>query len=228
MKDLNVIYRMCGIPSTNPIPWSQEDKFHLNEVCLKSFLMGFSDIKLDIHFLLDYCDERYDILLAKYVPEYTAEHSEAGINETMVKSYKLASEMIGYVLFQECDYLYRPRIGNAYMAGLNGLQIVSPYDHRNFYMDENIHSKNVVLQLEGETHFRTTERNTMTWATHTDVIRENYETFVKYGFLDDQVWFDLMIAGYQLWTPIPAFATHCVSDYLAPGIDWESLWKAYQ
>jgi hypothetical protein len=64
----------------------------------------------------------------------------------------------------------------------------------------------------------------MTWATSADVIRENYDTLVKYGYLDDEVWRELAYAGHTLWVPIPSFATHMVKDYLAPSINWEELY----
>lgn len=225
MNDLTVFYRMCGISSTNPSPWSQDDKFHLNEVCLRSFLMGMSDIKIKIHFLLDFCDKSYDALVKDHG---TYEHSEVGINATMLQSYQLASKESGFVLFQECDYLYRPKIGRVFVNAMDKLGIVSPYDHRNFYIDRNIHDSKCEIELVDDTHFRSTERNTMTWGTHSDVIREYGEIFMKYGYLDDQVWYELWLGGVKLFVPIPSFATHCVKDYLAPGIDWNSLWNNYQ
>lgn len=228
MEVLNVIYRMCGIPSTNPSPWSQEDKFHLNEVCLKSFVEAFEDIDIKVFFLMDHCDEKYTKLLKNLSFLSSSEFSERGINGTMLRSYELATAMNGYVLFQECDYLYRPHIGKAYLSALEELDIVSPYDHRNFYLDSSMHSDDCKIALVNDHHFRSTERNTMTWATHTDVVRENIDTFMKHGYLDDQVWYELWLAGKRLWTPIPSFATHCVRDYLAPGINWESLWIKYQ
>ena len=228
MQDLTVYYRMCGIPSSNPSPWSQEDKFKLNKVCLISFLEGMSDIKTKIHFLLDYCGPEYDKLIEKYTPDSSYEHSEVGINATMLSSYALASQEQGLVLFQECDYLYRPRIGNLYLNALKELDIVSPYDHKNFYIDHNLHSETCEIKLVNDCHFRSTERNTMTWGCHSDVIRENLDIFIKYGYLDSNVWYDLFLAGRRLWVPIPSFATHCVTDYLAPGTDWEDLWRIYQ
>lgn len=228
MEDLNVYYRMCGLVSTNPSPWSQKDKFKLNEVCLKSFLMGFRDIKVKTHFILDFCSLEYDKLLKDSVKDYVSEHSQMGINQTMLRSYDLASQEKGFVLMAECDYLYRPNIGRIFMNALEELDIVSPYDHRNFYVDRVLHSPTCEIQLVDDYHFRTTERNTMTWGCHSDLVREHKDILDKHGYLDDQVWFDLWMAGKKLWVPVPSFATHCVIDYLAPSVDWESIWKTYQ
>jgi hypothetical protein len=225
MEDLKVFYRMCGIKSTNPSPWSQEDKYKLNYVCLKSFLMGMSDIKIKIHFLLDFCDKRYDDLVKEYG---SFEHSEIGINGTMLKAYDLASKEHGYILLAECDYLWRPKIGRRFLEAVQNLDIVSPYDHRNFYIDSTIHSSTCEIRLINETHYRSTERNTMTWGCHSDLIREHLDTFLRHGYLDDKIWWELWLSGKRLWVPIPSMSTHCVTDYLAPGINWEQIWKAYE
>jgi hypothetical protein len=228
MEDITVLYRMCGISSTNPSPWSQENKFNLNTVCLKSFVMAFSDVKVKTHFILDFCGPEYDKMLQDVAKNYTFEHSEAGINATMLKSYELASKEKGFVLFAECDYIWRPIVGRVFIDALKELDIVSPYDHRNFYIDRTIHSPTCDLQLIDDCHFRTTERNTMTWGTHSDTVRECREILDTFGYLDDKVWSMLLIMGKRLWVPVPSMATHCVKDYLAPGVSWESLWKAYQ
>jgi hypothetical protein len=225
MPKLTVIYRLCGIASSNPSPVYQDNKYKLNELCLKTFITAFSDIKPKVIFLLDKCGvEYYDLL--KIVPfEHEVKSTFFGINGTMLESYRIASELDGYVLFQECDYLYRGVIGQRYLDALERLDIVSPYDHLNFYIDHVLHSKQVKLELINGKHYRTTERNTMTWACHTDVVKENKDILDKYGYLDADVWYELKSRGYQLWVPITSFATHMVKDYLAPGVAWEAIWQ---
>ena len=225
---LNVFYRITDIPSTNPSPWRQDNKRELNRVCLKSFIEAFRDINPEIFFIADHCDRSLNKML-KMVPfNYEVEYTELGINGTMLKSYELASKEKDFVLFQECDYLYRPDIGKNYLRALKELDIVSPYDHRNFYIDRSIHSPTCDVQVISDHHFRSTERNTMTWATHSDIVRENLGVLTKYGYLDDEVWKELLIAGHQLWVPIPSFATHCVKGYLSPAVSWGNLWLHYQ
>lgn len=226
---MKVIYRITDIKSTNPSPWSQEDKRELNRVCLKSFVEAFKEVKPEIYFIADHCDRTIWKIIDQIVPfNWEIEYTKVGINETMVESYELASRMDDYVLFQECDYLYRPKIGLNYLKALETLDIVSPYDHRNFYIDKSIHSSTCEIQLIEEQHYRSTERNTMTWATHSKIIKENLDMLKGYGYLDNEVWRDLLIAGHQLYVPILSFATHCVKDFLAPGVNWDSLWKVYQ
>ncbi len=225
-----VIYRMCGKPSTNPSPWSQEDKFNLNKVCLKSFVEAFREVKPEMVFLMDYCGKGYSNMLEEIVPfKYLVETLGVGINATMVRAYEIADAVESdYILFQECDYLYRPGTGKLLLEAIKELGLVSPYDHRNFYIDKSIHSATCDVRLVDDRHFRTTERNTMTWGCHTNLVKENYEMLVSYGYLDNEVWRELEYAGYRLWVPIPSIATHCVKDYLSPGVDWEKIWLMYQ
>lgn len=224
---MKVFYRITSIPSTNPSPWGK-DKDELNKVCLKSFVEAFKEVNPEMYFLADYCNPKVNDIIEEVVPfDYHIEKMNIGINQTMNLSYELAAGIDDYVLFQECDYLYRPGIGKNYLRALEELKLISPYDHRNFYIDKNIHSSSCRIELVGEQHYRTTERNTMTWATHGSIVKENLEMLKKYGYLDDQVWQELLIAGYVLWVPVLSFATHCVKDYLAPGINWETLWQKY-
>lgn len=214
--------------SSNPPPILQQDKKRLNRLCLKSFVEAFKDIQPNIYFLCDHCEdpELTDYMISSLVPwRHTTEHSNVGINETMLMSYEIAKNHNDFVLFNECDHFYLPNIGRTFYDALNRFQIVSPYDHKNFYMDESIHSKTVQIELVSNHHFRTTERNVMTWGSHGNLILKYYDIFTKYGYLDSDLWYDLKNEGVQMWTPIPSFCTHMVSDWLAPGIPWSDYWR---
>jgi len=217
---------MCGIPSTNPSPVYQEDKFMLNKICLKSFREAFRDIDPKVIFLCDFCEPMYENLIKDIIPfEHEIHFTEIGINETMLKAYDIAYNQDDDILFQECDYIYRENIGKEFVKGLDELGLVSPYDHLNFYMDHKLHSNQVIIDLVGNTHWRSTERNTMTFAVKNKIFKDNYAIFKKYGYLDADVWYDLKSAGQELYVPIPSLATHMVKDYLAPGIKWEDEWR---
>lgn len=223
---MQVIYRLCGILSSNPSPIYQDDKFKLNELCLKSFVHAFSDIKPEVIFLLDKCGVEYYKLIEDYVPfNYTVEDANLGINGTMLRAYEIASELEDYVIFQECDYLYSGVIGKLYLKAMKELGIVSPYDHPNFYHAREYHKEECRIKLVTGHHFRTCERNTMTWGCHSSIIKEHRQLFDRYGYLDGEVWYELKSHGLDLWTPIPSFATHMVKDCLAPSYDWKELWN---
>lgn len=223
-----VVYRISGIPSTNPSPKHQDNKLALNKLCMRSFINAFQGEDILLYLLIDNATNEYYDFMADEIPFSTEiEYSQVGINQTMLRSYELAIESDeDYVLFQECDYLYRPMVGGKLIKAIKELKgMVSPYDHPNFYKDPALHSKTCDISLIGDTHFRSTERNTMTWGCSTDLVRENYDLLCEHGYLDGDVWYDLKRVGYTLYVPIPSFATHMAKDWLAPSYNWEALSK---
>lgn len=222
-----VYYRLSGIPSTNPSPIYQEDKYKLNELCLKSFWAAYKELDPKVIVLADHCESRYDGMISGILPFFNYEiiHTELGINGTALKQYELALAQDDDILFQECDYIYVPESGYLMEKAIRELGLVSPYDHLNFYFDRNLHKEEATIKLVGDYHFRSTERNTMTFGVRNDVFKKNYEIFKKYGYLDGDVWYDLLAAGQQLFVPIPSLATHMAKDFLAPSIDWEEIWN---
>lgn len=223
---MQVIYRVTSIPSSNPSPLYQEDKDKLTMRCLASFMRAFKDIKPKVTFIADHVSDE----MLKILEDFTWDGSsviktDLGINGTMLKSYEIASKLEDYVIFQECDYFYREGIGNTYLEAMKALGIVSPYDHPNFYHVREYHKEECRIKLVDNHHFRTCERNTMTWGCHSNIIKENLDILNHHGYLDGQVWYDLLERGYPLWTPIKSFATHMVKDCLSPGVDWKELWE---
>lgn len=227
-KKMIVIYRITSIPSTNPSPIFQEDKNALNELCLFHFLKAFSDIRPTIHFIADHCTclDMIKRLCFQYDYDFDITESSSGINQTMLDSYTIATKLDDFVLFQECDYLYRDVIGKTYLQALQELKLVSPYDHKNFYLDKSIHSEDCKIRLIDDVHFRTTERNTMTFGCHSSLIKENLFYFMREGYLDNEIWKELRIRGNPLWVPVPSFATHMAKDWLAPSVNWEEIWTS--
>lgn len=220
---------MAGIKSTNPSPYLYDDKFELNRLCLNSFVGAFAEVDPFVHFLMDYCEEKYVKMVNEVCPfDKTMEFTKIGINETMLRAYEIAADADDYVLMQECDYLWRPKMGKQYLEALKQLDIVSPYDHKNFYVDKNLHSETCQIKLIDDYHFRTTERNTMTWGTHSRIIDTYYDLFTKYGYLDDLIWKELANEGIKLWVPIPSMSTHLCVGNMAPSIDWEKIYEKYK
>lgn len=222
---MQVIYRLCGIPSSNPSPIYQEDKYALNKLCLKSFVEAFSDVKPKVIFLMDKCGPEYSSFFDDFPYDHDIIETDLGINGTMLEAYRIASELEDYIIFQECDYLYDGVVGQKYLEAMKKLGIVSPYDHPNFYHLRELHAEECRIQVVADHHFRTCERNTMTWGCHTNIIKQHRQIFDRHGYLDGDVWYDLKNEGLSLWVPITSFATHMVRDCLAPGIKWEEIWK---
>lgn len=229
---MHIYYRITSIPSSNPSPLLQENKNALNEICLLSFLRAFRDIKPHITFICDFCDCQQMIARLCLDFEYTYDiiSSEVGQNQTMLDSYRLAAEgNDDIVWFQESDYIYRPEpVGKLLEKAINQLGFVSPYDHPNFYIDRNLHSPTCDIQVIDGRHFRTAERNTMTWGTKAELVRKHRKLLDREGYLDGLVWYELKEAGHPLWVALPALATHMAEGWLAHGSDWKEIWQTLQ
>jgi len=218
-------YRLCGIPSTNPSPIFQEDKFRLNKLCLKSFVKAFEKVNPEMVFIADFCGQEYEELVKEVVPfKYFYLATNIGINETCLLQYEMASKQDDDVLFQECDYLYLPDTGEKFVEAIKEFGLVSPYDHPDFYTRYDIHPKEVELKLFNNHHYRVSRRNTMTFGMTKEVFENQKERLKKYGYLDHWVWIEMATHGNYLHTPIPSFATHMAKDYLAPAIDWSKYY----
>lgn len=218
-----VYYRVCDVPSTNPSPILQDDKYRLNKYCLRSFVDGYKDINPTVHFILDYCGDHYDEMINANCPfSHTIEHTELGINGTCLRQYEMAKDTKeDVILFQECDYVYLEDVGEKMLRAIKEFGMVSPYDHPDMYERFDIHERYHEIRLCANHHFRTASRNTMTYGIQSDVFKDHYDIFYKYGYLDGDVWYDMANAGFNLWTPIPSLATHMVKSCMAPNINWE-------
>lgn len=223
------VYRMCNIASTNPSPIFQEDKRKLNELCLKSFVEAFKEVNPKMYFILDHCPSDYVDMIGKIVPfEFDFEMTSMGINATMLRSYELARDSDEEILLlAECDYIWRPGIGKDFEIAIKALEVVSPYDHPDFYTRPDIHPSECKVALIDNQHYRTAWRNTMTFGITRQALLNNFESFMYWGYLDNDIWAALRKLDYPLWTPLPSFATHCVANYMASGVNWKEIWEKY-
>lgn len=207
-----VYYRMCNIPSTNPSPVFQHDKFRLNKLCLRSFVKAYKEIKPKIVFICDYCPPQYVDMIEREVPfQKEIVMTEMGINETCLYQYELYDQATDEcVLFQECDYFHIKPLTE---LQIKELQVVTPYDHPDKYPDEVSH-----IQIIDSHHFKHTKSTTSTFACTREYFETNRETLDSYGYIDHERW--VTLGG--LASPIPTFATHMVTNYLSPGIIWKN------
>lgn len=157
--------------------------------------------------------------------DYEIITSSVGQNQTMLDSYRLASNVHNYVLFNESDHLWLPGSGKIMYEAIKELGLVSGYDHPDFYSRFDIHRKETEIKLVANHHFRQATRNVMSWGCHSSLIKENKEVLDREGYLDGPIWDALRETGHPLYTALPALSTHMVRDYLAPGIEWEKIWS---
>lgn len=229
-----VLYRLCDIksPLSAPPPIHEDNITKLNLLSLNSFIMAFAEVKPKVIFICDFCPkEVYEPILSQVPFEHEVYWTEKGINETCLMQYNLASDARfdneDVILFAECDFLWLPQCGKKVENAIKHFGLFSPYDHLNFYLAPSIHSKKAELELFEDHHFRTVERNVMTFGMTREVFEKQFEILKRWGYLDNDVWKEMKVNGNTLWTPIPSFATHLVADFLSPGVDWEKLWQFY-
>ena len=225
---MKIFYRLTNIPSSNPSPIYWENKEKLNILCLNSFVDAYKDVSPNVTFLCDYCPKRYKSIINGLVPfEKEIIFTELGINGTAYKQFKMAESVEDEeIIFHECDYVSRPNIGVLIRDAIKELELVSPYDHLNFYRDRSIHSEQVILKLVGDIHWRSTERNTLTFGIKTSVFKDHSDIFKKWGYLDDGNWKEMREAGHMLFVPIPSFSSHMCSDWMAPSVDWSKYYES--
>jgi hypothetical protein len=101
---------------------------------------------------------------------------------------------------------------------------ISPYDHPDKYKEGMI-PENIEYKQLGSQKWRTTDSTTSTFMARGSKVKEQLDLFRSYGWDDHKRWLDLGTKGYKLWTPLPSLATHMVEDYMAPGIDWKSIYE---
>ena len=226
-----VYYRLCNIASSNPSPVLQDDKYALNKLCLKSFVLAFREVKPKIIFIADYCGREYEEMIKEVVPfEYEIHFTALGINGTALLQYEMAKKQKtdGVILFAETDYVWRPSVGKTFVEAVQKYGLVSPFDHPDLYTRYDIHEKLHEIDIVSNTHFRTATRNTMTFAMTHKAFIENYEILKHHGYLDGPVWLDMKNNGQKLWTPIPGMAVHMVDGLLSPAVPWETVWNIFK
>jgi hypothetical protein len=224
---MKVIYRMCDITSTNASPIYWTDKFRLNEICLRSFVEAFKDVKPYVYMICDRCPDMYRMFVKYIVPfEMEIEFTQSGIRENAVHQYDYVKDNDIY-LFQECDYLYVENAGKFMEQAAEKFDFISPYDHPDKYKEGLIPAENE-REYVGNYLWRSTDSTTSTFMARGSKVLEQMELFRSYGWDDHKRWLDLGTKGYKLWTPLPSLATHMVEEYMAPGIDWKKEWKKYE
>lgn len=127
------------------------------------------------------------------------------------------------VYFVEDDYIHRSGFIDIIREGLERVDYVSLYDHPDKYQYEN----EAILFYTKSTHWRLTSSTTMTFACKVKTLQFDYQVFEKYcqnqtipqdyylwNYLTKQL-------GRKLATPIPGFATHGETKWLAPVINWK-------
>lgn len=224
---MKIFYRLC--PLTNPLKERPiKGKLNLIKACFYSFVEAFKDVKPEVHFILDNpTDELYYFLDGECKFKHVIEKHEhftmeGGNHATFFRQLDLASQTDDKVLLLEDDYFFLPEAGKLLDKALDTLDIVTPYDHPQYYVEQNHLDLDRKLCLVGTHHFATTKDTTLTFATKGRLIRENIELFKSHSFWDAHMWKEIgEKTQLKLWYPIPSLATHMESQFLSPSIKWK-------
>lgn len=149
----------------------------------------------------------------------------------------VADEDIVYLT--EDDYWHAPGWCEALREGLDVFEYVSPYDHPDKYTATaaagqsqaaaaGVMSRVPAVHVTRSTHWRTACSTTNTYAALAGTLRADMDVHRQYCqqwpgqrvTTDHEKFLDLWTRGRTLGTCLPARATHCEPECLAPVVDW--------
>jgi hypothetical protein len=207
--DVAIAYRIYPKVSKVP-PIFKDSKYHLAQLCLRSFKASLGDLKVKIFALLDGCPSEYRQLFTELFQPQDLEIIEldsVGNQATFALQLKLLLEQSfsEVVYFAEDDYFYQPNEFPAMISYLKAAQhkdvdFISPYDHLDFYTSP-LHQHAVQLRV-AEKHWKTSNSTCMTFLTTKSVLTQTQTVLQSYakGNFDVSMW--LSLTKYQIFNPL--------------------------
>jgi hypothetical protein len=186
--DLAVAYRIY--PSVSKpalgLPFS-DDKYHLSEICLRSFRESLGDLRAKIWVLLDSCPDNYADLFRKYFDSrdlVLISLRRAGNQATFGQQVEvlLGQEDSDLVYFAEDDYVYLPNQFPRMIEFLwahEDVHFISPYDHLDCYTLD-IHNRPKWLRVYAGHHWRTAASTCLTFLTRKQTLQQKEGVFRSY------------------------------------------------
>jgi hypothetical protein len=204
---MTIFYRVSPYLSNHPNPLGN-DKQNIVKTCYSSFKKCINGQK--VVFILDDIEAPGDGQEIKAGPG-NIETFHAQIDEIC----KLPNEE--KVMFVEDDYLWREGAMDVIERGLDELDLISPYDHPGHYIEERFKNQPKRMRLIDGQVYREAPSNTLTFATHAWLIKQNADLIKSFGIRDHEMFTAL---PHDLYVPVPSLATHLVEGLLAPGGTW--------
>jgi len=139
-----------------------------------------------------------------------------------------ACQLDGLVYMVEDDYIHRHGAAQVLEEGVQGLggvfDYVSTYDHP----DKMPPTSFTRLHLGKWCHWRESVLTTATFAVDAETLRQDrkiweYFSTDECGWVRDHLAFSEITKKRTLATTVPAFSTHCESEWLAPLVDWAEV-----
>jgi hypothetical protein len=142
----------------------------------------------------------------------------------------LSLEEKDLVYFVENDYAFVPnwpyKVQELFET-YNGLEYVTPYDHPDFYNSSNYPELMTYIVLTGTHHWKTVPSSTGSIIITKKILEEDFDIHTTVP--SDRGRFELLTAtrSRSVLAPVPSLTTHCEVEWLAPTIDWETVYKNY-
>ena len=240
-KKLHIFFRHVHIyePTTKARP----DWFVI-ENCFKNLVSTLSDqnlpLKVDLTVMFDGTDASFnDDFLSAFMKDYS-DQSLLKINivqfsgGTDAKSFHHTINYIldqrysddDWIYFLENDYLHVhnwvTKLSDVLRVGKN-LEYVSLYDHYDKYFYAQYEDLESKLFFHGNHHWRTTPSTCASFLVSTKILKEDAKIIENGG--GDHEFFTALAEkrSRTIISPIPGLSTHCMKDFLSPGIDWEKI-----
>lgn len=237
-RALSIFYRISS--ASRP-----KERIADKERCLANFLTVFAPGTDELCVIADNCDEATLAMIDAGLARAGRPVPVIRANLGNAKSWRHALELAlalpddRAVYFVEDDFLHRAGARAALVEGLARADYVTLYDHPDKYVTGHPPSNpggNPIADSGGEigrvirtpsSHWKTTNSATMTFAATRAVLaadRAVWEMFtggvIPYDF---QAFVTLTAGRRSLIAPIPGFATHGETAWLAPGVDWNAV-----
>jgi hypothetical protein len=176
------------------------DKYHLSEVCLKSFKESLDGLRVKLWVLLDGCPAEYEQLFRRYcrsdnVTLIALDH--AGNLATFRRQIDLllSQRDADIVYFAEDDYFYLPGQFTSMIRFLRAnpdVHFISPYDHPDCYRLDLHHGRKSLKVFEGR-HWRAAGSTCLTFLTTRETLEKTQTAFTSYsrGNHDCSLWLSL-------------------------------------
>jgi len=239
---MKIIYRISPNNFTKIKP-----NYITNYNCLKNFIENFLEGDCeDLHIFIDgnlqeiesnelsSIYQKYNIKNINHISEGSSGKSFIKVFNYVLENFKNPVEIIYFV---ENDYLHlknsKKVMENAFYIGAS---FVTLYDHPDKYIPkerggnlfiENDGGELTKIYLGDYSHYKITNSTTMTFASRLGTLLLLKDVILKWSNEkypnDFQMFLEFRELGKLLLSPIPTFATHGETQWLAPLIDWKNI-----
>ncbi|MBT8551923.1 hypothetical protein G6731_08160 [Polynucleobacter paneuropaeus] len=131
-----------------------------------------------------------------------------------------------WIYFLENDYLHVPnwinKLSDLFDVNKNH-EYVSLYDHFDKYLYDQYDELESKIRFHGNHHWRSTPSTCASFLVTSKILNEDAQ-IIKTGGGDHEFFTALANKNSRkIISPIPGLSTHCMKDFLSPGIDWENI-----